>query len=132
LQGGRIAERVVHGIRIAAALLACGFLAMVIGANPRATHVGAFTIYGAGLLATIFASAVYNLSGDRPHRWLLRRLDHSAIFLMIAGTYTPISVVAIGGEPGMKLLGTVWIVAILGVAAKLVFPTRFERAAIVV
>jgi len=112
--------------------LACGFQAVVIGTNPRATHVGAFAVYGAGLLATVFASAAYNMSGDRPHRGLLRRLDHSAIFLMIAGTCTPISVVAIGGTPGMKLLGTVWTVAMLGVADKLVFQTKFERPAIVV
>ena len=97
------------------------------------THVGggavvaSVAVYCAGLLAMIGASAAYNLV---PHRFaakqILRRLDHAAIFVMIAGTYTPLVTSRLGGREGTIILSAVWACAVLGIAIKLVFPRRFE------
>ena len=75
-------------------------------------------------------SALYNLASDRPRKALWRRLDHAAIFVMIAGTYTPFAVVAIGGAWGTGLLVFVWTVAAAGVVLKLLDPGRFETLSI--
>jgi hemolysin III len=61
----------------------------------------------------------------------IRRYDHAAIFLMIAGTYTPFALIAVGGTIGLGLLILVWLVAIGGMMLKLLRPRRFDRASVV-
>jgi hemolysin III len=113
-----------------AAVVACVVLAMTV---PRSAGPGpaiALGLYAAGLLAMLGCSALYNLAGEARRRALLRRLDHSAIFGMIAGTYTPVAGIGIGGVWGWGLLGAVWTGAAGGAALKLLAPARFERASI--
>jgi hemolysin III len=75
-------------------------------------------------------SGLYNIAGEGPRKALLRRLDHAAIFGMIAGTYTPIGLLALGGAWGWGVLVVVWAGAAGGAAFKLVAPGRFGRASI--
>jgi len=75
-------------------------------------------------------SAAYNLYPPSDTKELLRRLDHAAIFLMIAGTYTPLLLNRIGGEWGIGLLIFVWVVAIVGAVMKIMFPRRWEMLSI--
>jgi hemolysin III len=85
------------------------------------------SIYCAGLLAMIGFSAAYNMTpSSRPSKKILRRLDHSAIFIMIAATYTPFAVNRLAGTAGAIVLGVVWVCATFGVIMKLVAPRRFE------
>lgn len=86
--------------------------------------------YGIGLTAMLGASALYNLAGQPARKELLRRIDHSAIFVMIAGSYTPFLVNVIGGGLGYGLLIFVWAAAAGGVALKLTLPRRLERLSI--
>jgi len=93
--------------------------------------VASVSIYCAGLLAMIFASAAYNLwPHERPAKQILRRLDHSAIFIMIAGTYTPLVANKLGGLAGSLILVAIWVCATLGIALKIIFPRRFETASL--
>ena len=87
-------------------------------------------VYGAGLLAMLGCSALYNTARPGPRKELWRRLDHAAIFVMIAGTYTPFAAIAIGGAWGTGLLVFVWTVAAAGVVLKLLDPGRFETLSI--
>lgn len=125
-----VADSVVHIIgclsSVAAAIV---LLARVL---PRAdmTVTAAALVYAAGLIAMLWASAAYNLAPNRDWKARLRRCDHAAIFLMIAGTYTPFALIGLGGPAGWQLLAVVWAVAIAGIALKLCFPGRFERLAI--
>ncbi len=103
---------VSHQIAAFAALLACAALARA-APTPRG-RVAALT-YGLSLAALFAASALYH----RPNwsaapRRLLRRVDHSAIFLLIAGTYTPFCLL-LGGRPGSVLLAVAWGGALLGI-----------------
>ncbi|MGB0653655.1 MAG: PAQR family membrane homeostasis protein TrhA [Thermoplasmatota archaeon] len=88
-------------------------------------EVVAAALYGFGLVATYTFSAVYH--GVKTHRdsaarrWL-QRLDHVAIYLLIAGTYTPVVLVKLGGGWGWSLFGTVWGVALVGITLKLTLP----------
>jgi hemolysin III len=89
------------------------------------------TVYCVGLLAMVFASAAYNLVPEtaRPKQ-ILRRIDHAAIFIMIAGTYTPFAVNRLGAPFGTAILIAIWACASLGVAMKVLFPRRFELLSI--
>jgi hemolysin III len=89
----------------------------------------AVTIYLAGLLAMIGFSAAYNLWPVSPFKWWLRRLDHSAIYLLIAGTYTAFVLPMQGNVPAI-VLSIIWATALAGVAIKLVWPGRFDRTSV--
>ena len=122
------ADAVMHGIGLPAALMGCAVLLARMPDSPGAK--AAIGFYAFGLVATFGFSAAYNLSPPGPRRALLRRFDHAAIFLMIAGTYAPVSLLGIGGVLGTVLLGLVGAGALLGAAVKLLAPGRFERTAI--
>jgi hemolysin III len=127
-RGERVADAAVHGLGFAAALAGCAVLTSV---APRATRPGlALGLYGAGLLAMLGCSALYNMAPEGRRKALLRRLDHAAIFVMIAGTYTPVALLGVGGAWGWGLLGAVWTGAVSGAALKLLAPARFERASV--
>ena len=83
-------------------------------------------VYCAGLLAMICASAAYNLAPHGASKGVLRRLDHAAIFIMIAATYTPFAVNRLGAPYGTVVLWAIWLSASFGVTMKVLFPRRFE------
>ncbi|MCB2127169.1 MAG: hemolysin III family protein [Rhodobacteraceae bacterium] len=87
------------------------------------TSVLAITVYGAALVAMLLCSALYNMVAHPGWEWLLKRLDHSAIYVKIAGTYTPFTL--IGGQ-GAWLLAGIWGAALTGVGLKLFSPHRFR------
>ena len=89
------------------------------------------SIYCVGLVAMIGFSAAYNLVPQhRPSKTILRRLDHAAIFIMIAATYTPFAVNRLGAPSGTIILAIIWAAASFGVVMKLVAPRRFELASV--
>ena len=83
------------------------------------------SIYGAALILMILASALYNLFPQPERAWLLKRLDHSAIYLKIAGTYT--AFVLVSGQ-GHGLVAALWVAAATGVTLKLIAPDRLRWA----
>jgi hemolysin III len=101
-------------------------LAAAMGKLPALDMAG-LAVYGIGLVSMFAASAVYNLTHEPRLKERLRRLDHSAIFLMIAGSYTPFALIKIGGVTGAYLLAVVWGAAIIGIAFKLLLPGRLDR-----
>ena len=79
----------------------------------------------------IGCSAAYNLVPQhRPSKQILRRLDHAAIFIMIAGTYTPFAVNRLDAPSGTVILALIWAAATFGVVMKLLYPRRFEIASL--
>jgi hemolysin III len=88
-------------------------------------------IYSVCLLMMLGCSTTYNLASNARRRRLLRRFDHAAIFLMIAGTYTPFTICRLGGVWAIGMTGVVWIGAVTGAAMKLICPRRIERVSIV-
>jgi hemolysin III len=85
------------------------------------------SVYCVGLVAMIGCSAAYNLTpSSKPSKTILRRLDHAAIFIMIAATYTPFAVNRLGATSGSIILAVIWLCATFGVVMKLVWPRRFE------
>jgi hemolysin III len=124
----KLADAVVHGLGLGAALAAC--IALALAAPAEGWITLALGAYAAGLVAMLLCSALYNLAPPGPRKALLRRLDHAAIFVMIAGTYTPIAAIAIGGAWAWGLLGLVWTGAAGGVVLKLAGPMRLEKLSV--
>ncbi|MBV7409721.1 hemolysin III family protein [Maritimibacter sp. DP1N21-5] len=122
-----VADGVMHVLGVVAAVaLASVLLTMAIMSLPGA-HVAALVPYAVGLVATFAFSAAYNLTLHGRIRAVLRRFDHAAIYLMIAGTYTPIALIGVGGGWGIALAVANWSLATIGMLAKLVWFDRFEK-----
>ena len=122
----RIADACVHGVSIVFSLAAAAILLIgVIGTVPAVLCIGVI-VYCIGLIGMFGVSAAYNLVTHLRMKEFLRRLDHAAIFVMIAGSYTPFALV-IGGGAGYAMLLAVWIIAVAGIVLKLCFPRRFEK-----
>jgi hemolysin III len=125
-----IADGIVHGIGLAAALV--GVTALIFYATLWSTsgQLAAAAVYGGGLLATLSISFLYNLYPVSRTKWFLRRFDHSSIFVLIAATYTPFLQRGLDDPFLFVMLIGMWTIAALGVAIKCLFPGRFDRLAI--
>lgn len=125
------ADAVVHLLGLGFGLAACITLVVFVALRPDLPRGLSLGIYGFGLLAMLVCSALYNLTTQARLKALFRRFDHAAIFVMIAGTYTPFSLIVIGGIWGAALLAFVWSVALVGAVLKLRYPLRFEKLSVV-
>jgi hemolysin III len=105
---------------LAGAILGIAALVVLVSvARGDPWHVSGFVIYGASLIVLYMASALYHLLPvNARHIERLRIFDHSAIYLLIAGTYTPICLVPLRGGWGWSLFGVVWAMALFGIVAE--------------
>lgn len=101
---------------VGAALALAGLVVLVVSASMRgdAWRIVSFSIYGATLLLLYSSSALYHGTDGNVKRFL-RVIDHQAIYLLIAGTYTPFTLVTLRGAWGWTLFGIVWGLAVLGI-----------------
>src|SRR3954451_5857862 len=125
-----IADGVVHGIGVFAGLLSATVLGVLTAIYATTLEGGAVSIYVAGLLSMLILSATYNLWPVSPTKWVLRRFDHSAIYVLIAATYTPFIAALKDTLFSVALLLGVWGVAIFGIVLKLRWPGRFDALSI--
>ena len=126
-----IADGVVHGIGVFCGLVAATVLVVLAAVYATPFEVAGVSVYVAGLLAMLVLSATYNLWPVSRAKWVLRRFDHSAIYVLIAATYTPIIMQMKDSIFAIALLIGVWCVAVVGIMIKLVWPGRFDRLAVV-
>ncbi len=127
----RLADAVIHVSGVVAALIAAPVLVTLAAVwHGDAATIAAAAVYGVSMIAMFGCSALYHLIPATNWRWLLRRLDHAAIYVKIAGTYTPFAVL-LAGRDAVWILGGIWTAAALGVVLKLLAPHRFERASLV-
>ncbi|NNC77305.1 MAG: hemolysin III family protein [Woeseiaceae bacterium] len=125
-----IAHAITHG---AGAVLSIGGLSwMLFLTIPTADpwRIVASIVYGLSLITLFLASTVYHSFHQSPHKQLYKLLDHCAIYLLIAGTYTPFLLVALRTSTGWWLFGTIWSLATAGILTKLWFRDRFPRIAL--
>src|ERR1700730_8388343 len=125
-----IADGVVHGIGVFGGLVAATVLVVLTAIYATALDVVAVSVYVAGLLTMLVLSATYNLWPVSRAKWVLRRFDHSAIYVLIAATYTPFIMQMKDSVFAVALLIGVWCVAIAGIVLKLFLPGRFDRLSV--
>jgi hemolysin III len=123
-----IADGVVHAVGIVLAIVAGSSLLVLAAPHASRGEYLAVLFYVVSLATVLCVSCAYNLWPISPAKWILRRFDHAAIYLLIAGTYSPF--LAQLEAPGL-MLALVWGGAVLGMLVKLVLPGRFDRLAIV-
>ena len=130
--GERTADSIVHVTGVTAGIIAV--IAMLVEGfrSLPMPSTASLAIYGAGLLAMLGCSAAYHMVAIPSWKGVLKRFDHAAIFLKIAGTYTPFAIVNMGGIIGYALLSLVWAVALVGAGAKLLLASSWDRTAIAV
>lgn len=115
-----------HGIGVLLGIAALSIL-VVFGAKYGTTwHVVSYSIYGATLILLYLASTLYHSFPKGKVKKVFKVLDHSAIFLLIAGCYTPLTLIALRGALGWTLFGIVWGIAILGIVFKVIFIEKFK------
>jgi hemolysin III len=130
-RGERIADGAIHALGIGLSI--AGFVALAVTAMPS-TDTGtaiALAIYGALVVLMFCVSAAYHMIPHVHLKPVLRRCDQAAIFLKIAGTYTPL-VVFLGSLFGYFVLAAVWAAALFGATAKLALGTRFEKVSVAI
>jgi hemolysin III len=125
-----IADGVVHIVGVAFGLIAATVLIVLTALYASALDIVAVSVYVAGLLAMLVLSATYNLWPVSRAKWVLRRFDHAAIYMLIAATYTPLIIEVKDSFFAIALLIGVWCVAIVGIVLKLALPGRFDRLAV--
>lgn len=127
----RRADKYIHIAGILFGIAGCAALFLLGALDGDIVLLLSLGLYAVGLMSMLGASALYNLAGQTPRKELLRRIDHAAIYVMIAGSYTPFLLNTIGGSWGLTLLIFVWSAAAAGAAIKLLLPRRLERLSIV-
>ncbi len=120
----------IHAAAIAAALVGAAALLWIAIVRGSADDIAASAIYATGLLAMLGCSCAYNLARWTRHGNWLQALDNSAIFIMIAGTYTPFTVLHMQGAWSLSLTGAVWAVAAAGILVRLLNGRLFDRISI--
>lgn len=129
--GEEIANSVTHGV--GAALSVAGLILLVVlSANDGDVwRVVSFSVYGSTLVILYLASTLYHGFQNPRVKRVFRVFDHASIYLLIAGSYTPVLLVSMRGAWGWSLFGVVWGLALLGVAFKVIFIGRYEVLATV-
>ena len=128
--GEEVANSITHGIGLILSVAALVILVVVAVHRGSAWHVVGFTIFGSTLILLYLASTLYH-GIQRPRvKSILRRCDHAAIFLLIAGTYTPFLLTNLRGPWGWSLLGVLWGIAAVGTLFKAFSAWRFERLSV--
>jgi hemolysin III len=117
-----IADSIVHVVGVCFGLIAATALIVLTAVYATALDVAVVSVYVTGLLAMLVLSATYNLWPVSRAKWVLRRFDHSAIYLLIAATYTPFITELKDSYFAIALLIGVWCVAIFGIVLKLAYP----------
>ncbi|MFB5759761.1 PAQR family membrane homeostasis protein TrhA [Paenibacillus medicaginis] len=120
-----VANAITHGIGVLLSIAALVLLIVVSATEGTAWHVVSFTVYGITMLLLYTNSTLLHILKEGKAKDLFEILDHSCIYLFIAGTYTPFLLTAIRGTLGWSLFGVIWGIAVLGVVFKAFFTKRF-------
>jgi hemolysin III len=121
-----IANSITHGMGLCLSIVGLVILVVLASIHGDAWRVVSFSIYGSSLIILYAASTFYHSFRSERMKHLFKIIDHSAIFLLIAGTYTPFTLIPLRGAWGWSLFGAIWGLALAGIGFKLFFVNRFK------
>ncbi|WP_266157365.1 PAQR family membrane homeostasis protein TrhA [Dyella silvatica] len=128
--GDELASSIIHGIGILLSIAGLVWLVALSSMLGDARAVVASAVFGSTLILLYTASTLYHSIPGVAAKKLLRTFDHIAIFLLIAGTYTPFTLIALPGVWGWSLFSAVWLLAVLGSALELGWLKRYRKFAV--
>ncbi|MFQ5659661.1 MAG: hemolysin III family protein [Gammaproteobacteria bacterium] len=123
--GEEIANSISHGIALLAAIAATPFLIIGAADSGSAADITGASVFAATMLLLYFTSTLYHSLPDNQAKQIFQILDHGAIYLLIAGTYTPFTLGVLHGAWGWALFGTIWGLALAGVLLKAIGGIRY-------
>ncbi len=126
-----IAHALTHGLGLVLSIIGLVVLVTYSDLNGDIWHIVSTSIYGVSMVLLYTTSTLYHSASDLHTKKILRQFDHAAIYLLIAGTYTPFTLVSLRGSWGWLLFGVVWSIAIAGVIFEFVKLKRFKRLSLV-
>ncbi len=130
--GEELAHAITHGLGVVLAIIGLVVLVVRSVLYGNIWHVVASSVFGATLVMMYAASTLYHSIPLPRARHVLRVIDHSLIFLLIAGTYTPFTLVTLRGPWGWSLFGFTWSLAVIGVGLKIFTTGRYEKVSLAV
>ena len=125
--GEELANALTHGVGAAAALAGGAVLVTLVAIYGDGWQLAGAIVFGVALLLLYTASTLYHAISHPVAKGRLKVFDHCAIYLLIAGTYTPFTLVGLRGAVGWWLFGAIWALALAGVVFKLFYTGRFRR-----
>jgi hemolysin III len=130
--GEEIINAITHGIGSLLSIAALVVLIVVAGRHGDIWHLVSFSIYGSTLILLYLSSTLYHSFSNQKVKNLFARFDHISIFLLIAGTYTPILLTSMRGIWGWTLFGIIWGLAIAGAVIRSIYLHRFRKLMVAV
>jgi len=118
---------ITHAIGLVLSIVALVLLIIHASTHGTAKHIVSFIIFGASLILLYSASTFYHYTQNPELRKKLNILDHASIYVLIAGTYTPFTLVTLTGWLGWTIFGVTWGIAIIGIVLKLFYTGRFDK-----
>ena len=122
---------ITHGVGLLLSIAGLTVLVAYATLQGSVLAITSSAIFGTTLIITYGASTLYHAISHTNIKNFFKQLDHASIYFLIAGTYTPITLISVGGTLGWSIFATVWTVAIIGVILKFAYPNRFEKLSLV-
>ena|SRR5690554_1124319 len=124
--GEEITNAILHGVGVGLSIAALAVLVVFASIYGSVWHVVGFAIYGSTLILLYLSSTLYHSFPEGRVKKIFHILDHSSIFLLIAGTYTPITLIKLRGGLGWTIFGIVWGIALFGIISKVFWINKFS------
>lgn len=121
-----VANSITHGVGLALSVIGLGVLIVLACLYGSALHIASCSVYGVTLVVLYTASTLYHSFRSPRIKHIFKIIDHCAIYLLIAGTYTPFTLVMLRGGWGWSLFGIIWMLTFVGIVFKLFFVNKFQ------
>lgn len=126
-----IFNAISHGLGFALSIAGMVILLVFAYMQHNGLYIFSFSIYGASAAILYLASTLYHSFPKGKIKDLFRIFDHSAIYVLIAGTYTPIALISLKGALGWTVFGIIWAIAIAGIVFKVAFINKFKKLSLI-
>jgi hemolysin III len=121
-----VANSITHGVGLAFSVIGLGVLVALACLYGSALHIASCSVYGATMVMLYTASTLYHSFRSPRIKHIFKIIDHCSIYLLIAGTYTPFTLVMLRGGWGWSLFGIIWMLSFVGIVFKLFFVNKFQ------
>ncbi|MEA3419767.1 MAG: hemolysin III family protein, partial [Campylobacterota bacterium] len=122
---------ITHGVGLVLSIAGLSILVAYATLQGSALVITSSAIFGTALIVLYGASTLYHAITHTGIKKIFQQLDHASIYFLIAGTYTPVTLVSLGGAWGWMIFSIVWATALVGVFLKFAYPQRFEKLSLV-
>ncbi|CVK18724.1 PAQR family membrane homeostasis protein TrhA [Sporomusa sphaeroides] len=121
-----ILNAATHGVGTIFALIGLGVLTVSVYNNGSIWHLLSVIIYGTSLVLLYLSSTLYHSFTNERAKYILKIFDHAAIYVLIAGNYTPFTLIPLHGALGWTIFSVIWVLAIIGIIFQIFFVNRFK------